>query len=304
MYAFWNNKKYKIINSVQINKSSREVTYSDLTLDFSKCTIDDLPYAQQEVSIYDKKDNLKFTGFVSDYKLPELNKVVTPKKEFGLSLYSPRQLATKRTVTIIRTAKLTDIINQSLAPLFSDGFVLNEINVPDKTITVKLISRTVEEALNYFSNKYSLYWNIDELKNITVNSIEYQFNKPAVKSININNYKQEINGMISITPSVENIDYGNIINVKNARIFYESLATEGLNVTLNSGDRIDFENPLDISLATAQRIAGELTEEGSATAITNLQIDYNSNSQAYIICGFNTTGEIQPRTQCKGYSDR
>ena len=304
MYAFWNNKKYKIINSVQINKSSREVTYSDLTLDFSKCTIDDLPYAQQEVSIYDKKDNLKFIGFVSDYKLPELNKVVTPKKEFGLSLYSPRQLATKRTVTIIRTAKLTDIINQSLAPLFSDGFVLNEINVPDKTITVKLISRTVEEALNYFSNKYSLYWNIDELKNITVNSIEYQFNKPAVKSININNYKQEINGMISITPSVENIDYGNIINVKNARIFYESLATEGLNVTLNSGDRIDFENPLDISLATAQRIAGELTEEGSATAITNLQIDYNSNSQAYIICGFNTTGEIQPRTQCKGYSDR
>ena len=155
MYASWNNKKYRIINSIEINKSSREVTYSDLTLDFSKCTINDLPYIQQEVKIYDKNDNLKFTGFVSDYKLPELNKIVTPKKELGLSLYSPRQLTTKRTVTIIRTAKLTDILNQTLAPLFSDGFILSEINVPDTTITVKLISRTVEEALNYFSNKYS-----------------------------------------------------------------------------------------------------------------------------------------------------
>ena len=299
MYAFWNNKKYKIINSIEINKSSREVTYSDLTLDFSKCKIDDLPYAQQEVGIYDKNDNLKFTGFVSDYKLPELNKVVTPKKEFSLSLYSPRQLATKRTVTIIRTAKLTDIINQTLAPLFSDGFVLNEINVPDKTITVKLISRTVEEVLNYLSNKYSLYWNIDELKNITVNSIEYQFNKPAVKSIDINNYKQEIDGLLSISPSIENIDYGNIINVKNARIFYESLGTEDLNIVLNNGDRLDFENPVDISLGTAERIAGQLTQEGLATAITNLQIDYNTNEQAYIKCGFNTTGEIQPGRNIK-----
>lgn len=293
MYAFCNNKKYRIINSIEINKSSREVTYSDLTLDFSKCKIDDLPYAQQEVKIYDKKDNLKFTGFVSDYKLPELNKIATPKKELGLSLYSPRQLATKRTVTIIRTATLIDIINQALGPLFSDGFILSEINVPDTTITVKLISRTVEEVLNYLSNKYSLYWNIDELKNITVNSIEYQFNKPAVKSININNYKQEIDGLLSISPSVENIDYGNIVNVKNARIFYESLGTEGLNITLSNGDRIDFENPLDISLGTAERIAGQLTQEGSSVVIINLQIDYGTNEQAYIICGFNTSGEIQ-----------
>lgn len=292
MYAFWNNKKYKIINSIEINKSSREVTFSDLTLDFSKCTLEDLPYAQQEVKIYDKNDNLKFTGFVSDYKLPELKKVVTPKKEFSLSLYSPRQLATKRTITIIRTATLTEVINQALSPLFSDGFTLNEINVPDVTITVKLISRTVEETLNYLSNKYSLYWNIDEFKNITINSIEYQFNKPVIKSININNYKQEINGMLSITPSVENIDYGNIINVKNARIFYEHIDSNSVNITLSKGDRIDFENPVDISLGTAERIAGELVNQGVSTAITNLQIDYN-NSKAYIICGFNTSGEIE-----------
>ena len=166
-YAKWNNKKYKIINSIEIEKSSREVTYTDLTLDFSECNMEDLPFAQQEVQIIDKNENLKFTGFVSDYKLPELNKVVTPKKELSLSLYTPRQMATKRTVTIMRTAMLSSIVTQTLAPLYQDGFTLSSLNIEDKSITVKLISRTVEEVLNYLSNKYSLYWNINEYKQIT-----------------------------------------------------------------------------------------------------------------------------------------
>ena len=62
---------------------------------------------------------------------------------------------------------------------------------------------------------------------------------------------------------------------------------------------MDFENPVDISLGTAERIAGQLTQEGLATAITNLQIHYNTNEQAYIKCGFNTTGEIQPGRNIK-----
>lgn len=291
-YAKWNNKKYKLIESVETNKSSREVTYSDLKLDFSKCTIEDLPFFQQEVKIYDRNDNLKFTGFVADNNLPELNKIITPQKELGLSLFSPRQLTTKRTITIITTDKLENIIKQVLSPMFNDGFTLNELNIPDIVVTVKLISRTVEEALNYFSNKYSLYWNIDELKGITINSIEYQFNKPEVKNIDIKNYKQEIKGLISISPAIENIDYGNIINVKNARIFYEKIDPNSMNVVLENGDRIDFENPVDISLGTAERIARELINKGASTAITNLQIDYNNNSQAYIISGFNVSGEI------------
>ena len=292
MKARWNNKDYKIINSIEIKKSSREVKYSDLTLDFSKCNIDDLPYAQQEVQIIDKDGNLKFTGFVSDYKLPELKKTVTPEKELNLSLYTPRQLTTRRTVTIMRTAKMSDIINQTLSPLFQDGFSLKELNIEEKMITVNLISRTVEEVLNYLSNKYSLYWNIDELKRITVNSIDYMLNKEAKKTIDINNYKDEIKGLISISPSVENIDYANIINVKNARIFYSKFQTEGLNVTLSNGDRIDFENPIDISLSTAQRIEANLIEQGSAVSVSNLQIMYNNGQEAYILSGFNVDGTI------------
>lgn len=287
MIARWNNKDYKIINSIEIDKSSREVTYTDLTLDFSKCTMEDLPYAQQEVQIIDKNGNLKFTGFVSDYKLPELKKIVTPEKELSLSLFSPRQMTTKRTVTIMRTAKLTQIISQVLAPLYEDGFTLKEINITDQTITLNLISRTVEEVLNYLSNKYSLYWNIDEYKNITINDIDYQFNKLAKKVIDKNNYKKEIQGLISISPSIENTDYANIINVKNARIFY-SMAQSNLNVTLKNGDKIDFENPVDISLATAERIAGNLAVNGASVGVINLRILYNTNQEAYIISNFNS----------------
>lgn len=292
-YAKWDNKKYKLIDSIEIDKSSREVTYTDLKLDFSKSTIEDLPYAQQEVKIIDKNGNLKFTGFVSEYKLPELKKIKTVEKELSLTLFSPRQLATKRTVTIIRTAMISDILNQVLAPLYEDGFSLKSLNLEDKPITVKLISRTVEEVLNYLSNKYSFYWNMNEFKEIEICSIDYLFNKEPKKTININNYKDEIKGLISISPSIENIDYANIINVKNARIFYSKFQTEGLNITLKNGDRLDFENPIDVSLDTAKRVEANLIEQGSSVAISNLQIMYNNGQEAYIISGFNVNGDIK-----------
>lgn len=297
-FAKWNNKQYELIDNVDTNKSSREVTYSDLILDFSDCKIEDLPLAQQEVQIIDKNGILIFTGFVSDYKLPELRDVNTSTKRLTMSLYSPRQMATKRTVTIMRTAMMSDILTQVLAPLYQDGFSLKELNIEDKAITVNLISRTVEEVLNYLSNKYSLYWNIDELKGVTINSIDYMLNKEPKKTIDISNYKKEINGLLSISPSIENIDYANIINVKNARIFYSG-EVEKKNITLNNGDRIEFDNPLDISLATAQRIEQNLIAQGSATAINNIRILYNTNQEAYITSGFNTSGDIEPGLNIK-----
>ena len=292
MYAFWNNKKYRILNSINIKKSSREVTYSDLTLDFAKCNLTDLPFSQQEVKIYDNADKLNFCGFVASYKLPELKKVVTPQKELSLSLFTPRQLATKRTITITRTTTLNNAINQALAPLIQDGFVLSELNIPDKTVTVNLISRTVEETMNYFSNKYSLYWNIDEFKNIVVNSIEYQFSKPAIKKVNINNYKEEIKGFLSLTPSVQNLDYANIINVKNARIFYSN--KKDYNVTLKNGDRLDFENPIDISIESARRINAGNYVRGNIVFATTLSI-VTSGGTGSILTTLNGSGSDPDR---------
>lgn len=301
--AVWNNKKYILLNSINLNKSSKEVTFSDVVVDFTNKNIEDLPFAQQEVKIYDENMQLKFTGFVADYKLPELQNKDTDNS-LSISLFSPRQMTTKRTVTIIRTAKLQEIIEQTIKVLYEDGFSLSELNIPDKTITVKLISRTVEEVLNYLSHKYSLYWNIDELKHIYISSIDYMLNKEVKKDINISNYKEEVKGFLSLTPSVENTNYSNIINVKNARIFHEKfyLANSFLNITLKKGDRLDFENPIDISYDTAKRVAGDLYTQGYSTSITNLQILYNNDQEAYIISGFNTSGDIQNGINSKNIS--
>lgn len=292
-YAKWSNQKYKLIDNIQLNKSSREVTYSDLKVDFSNKNIEDLPLIQQEVKIYDNDDKLQFTGFVSDYKLPTL-RVKDIQREISLSLFSPRQMTAKRVVTIVTTDTLENIINKALNPLFQDGFYLGEINIPDKVITISLISRTVEEILNYLSKKYSLYWNIDEYKSITINSIEYQFNKPSKKDININNYEEEIKGFISLTPKVENTDYANIINIKNARVFYNFFKSN-VSITLKKGDRLDFENPIDISLDTAKRVQSNMILRGSATVVSNLQIIYNNNKEASIISRFNVSSDLNPR---------
>ena len=281
MYIMWNNKKYKLVGSVDITQSSQEVTYSDFAVDFSKATIDDLPYAQQEVNVYDDDDTIKYMGFVSEYKLPELNKIKTPNKELSLTLFSPRQMATKKTVTINRTDLVENLVRQALEPLFADGFYIKEMNIARQATTVNLISRTVEEVLNYFSKRFELYWNIDEFKGITVNSIQYQFSKNVKKKINIKNYKQEINGLLSISPTITNLDYANIINVKNARIFYEMDAI--MNVTLNNGDRLDFENPIDISPATTKRIYEAIYVQGSTVTGFTIKIKYNSNLIANIM---------------------
>ena len=254
-YAKWNNKKYKILDSISIKKSSREVTYSDLLLDFSECKMEDIPYAQQEVQILDRNENLRFTGFVSDIKLPELKDINTSIKKLTMSLFAPRQMATKRTVTIIRTDTISNIIQDVVEPLIQDGFYLEELNVDDKTISIKQISKTVEEVLNLLGAQYSIYWNINENKGIEVCSLDYLFNKTPQKSININNYKEEINGLIRITPSVESVDYGNIINIKNARVFYEEdELTDQLNTELDKNTTIDLKNPFDVGFESAKRV--------------------------------------------------
>ena len=61
---------------------------------------------------------------------------------------------------------------------------------------------------------------------------------------------------------------------------------------MKNGDRIDFENPIDISLATAERIVGALAVNQTTTC-TNLELIYNGSSRAYVECGFNVDGELQ-----------
>ena len=269
VYAKWNNKKFPILNSIEINKSSREVTFSDITVDFRGKTIEDLPYYLQETEIIDEQDNVMFIGYIETYKLPQIQKINSIKMELNITLLSPRKLTTKRIVTYNNTDKLTNIINYVLAPLEADGFYIKEMNVPNKTMTLKVISKTIEEIMNIISSKQSIYWNIDTDKGITVNSIEYMFGKTYRKQIDINNYKEELKGLMYITPKVEGVDYANVINISNARVFYEmSMSDE---IILKNGDILTFDNPIAIGSETTLRIS---KNPDYITQITHIGINY------------------------------
>lgn len=250
----------------------------------------------QEMQIYDINNKLLFTGYLESYKMPELTMLNSIENELTLTLMTPRTMAIKKTVTIVTTDTMLNIINRIFQPLYNDGFVLKESNFDNKAITVKLIARTIEECMKILSTRYALYWNINELKEITVNSIEYQFNKPFTKSININNYKKQIKGFTKLVPSVEGTDYANIINVKNARVFY-SFINKDMNITLKKDGKLEFENPVDISYSTAKRLNAGSFIDGAEIAVSNLQIIYHDSSgkskDAYIISGINTSGDIK-----------
>lgn len=289
MFAEWNNKKFKLLDSMELNKSSREVSFSDIKIDFEDKTIDDLPLYLQEIKLINEDNTTKFTGYVNDCSLPELRTTNKLERTLSISLLSPRALTTKRTVTIVRTDKIQNILNLILAPLYQDGFVINSYNVKERAITVKFISKTIEECLNILSNKLGLYWNIDELKRIQIEDIEFLFNKPSI-SVDSNNYIEKIKGLQYLKPTMEGYDYANIINVKNARVFIEEDIEETF--TLKQNDTYNFPHPIDISLQTAERVLASSGLFGNSTPsfIQNLLISYNDISSAEVQSIFNFNG--------------
>lgn len=81
----YNDKKFKILNEYSLNFSSNEVTFNDITIDFSKNTLSDIPYKFQKVEIRESenkdftKSTLLFTGYVDSVK-PRKNENETRKK--------------------------------------------------------------------------------------------------------------------------------------------------------------------------------------------------------------------------------
>lgn len=135
------------------------------------------------------------------------------------------------------------------------GFTLKEMNVPDGQITVNFVLETVENCMNNIGFKRNIFWHINEIKEISVNSVGYMFGKTPKKYIQNNDV-----GLIKMQPYIENIDYANVINFKNIRLIYsqenniynERNKKNGypiLNVgkSIKKGDNITFDNPIIVN---------------------------------------------------------
>lgn len=250
-YLSMNNKNYKIQNNFQIKKSNSEVTFQDIAIDFSKGTIADIPYKYQEVKIYNN-NKIVFTGFVDTPKLSEMkNSADIEGRELTLTLLSPLKMATIRTVTIIGTMDIRTAINRILEPLINDGFIIKEINIEDGQITMNSVLQTVEYCMNNIGFKRNIFWYINEKKEIFVNSINYLFAQSISKHITENDGRKE--GLYYLQPTIDNVDYANIINFKNVRLIYSTMSDitdypiVEANKIIKKGDMITFQNPIILS---------------------------------------------------------
>ena len=256
-----------VLDEISIKKSNREVNYSSLKVDFTGYTIDDLPIKLQEVQVIDNGTTL-FYGYIDEIKLPKYDKTeVLPHLEF--TLLSPLAMLTKRSVTITGKYSISDLFDLVFAPLYADGFTLTEFNVTlENEIEIPFILQSIEYVTNYLSNRFGLFVYVDQLKQITVNSINYQFGLAEVENLTSANYK-DLDDIWSLEPSIKSVDYANIINIKNALVYTTSNSTNiGITVEsekpafevpkiIKSGEIINFYYPFDISQNTLVKIAEE-----------------------------------------------
>ena len=297
----YNGIQLRIINGYEINKSSQTVSFSNVKVDFTNHVASDLPEKYQEVKvIIDGK--VKFIGYVNGYTFNEL-RVVDKFVELELELLSPIALCTLRTVMLIGEYQLTDLIQKAFEPLIDDGFEIQELNITNKKVNVNYLWETIEYVMNTLGMKYNIWWYIDENKKIYVKDINTVFDVNPI----IFDENHDINGLISIRPTMNSYDYANVVNFKNVRLFqlsrwYGVGDSNNTNPLINSqisnmknGDELDFNFPVDISEKNILR-SGTVSQPGQGLSYSGINITgtYTDNSQFNVHISYNLlTGEME-----------
>ena len=288
-------KILRVFDEFVLKKSSQNVEFSEINVDFYNSVKEELPYKMQEVRIFegdfkDEEDivngNLLFVGYVDDY---ELSSKTNFRKDatLKLSLLSPLALATKRYMSISGNYNTIELINLLFEPLINDGFTIKETNIVDKQISVNYFINTIEEIANDLSNKLNFFWYIDEYKQIYLIDITSLFSQMPVISFNNDS---KIKGLYSITPKIENNNYFNTINIKNARVYCVGVSRSTSmnyptnyfpilnNLTLNTDDDITFNSPVDMSITGLETLCSE-QQTGNPSLIvlslTGSNVNYN-----------------------------
>lgn len=297
----YNKKTYRILNQYSFKKSNNEVSFNNITIDFTNKTIADIPFKYQKVEIKEITDEnnidngeILFTGYVDDIKLSTM-KNKEEERELTLTLLSPLKMATIRTSSLIGTYTIKESIKRVLQPLIDDGFNIKELNVVDSQITVNFVLEPIENCMNNICSKTNTFWYINEKREIFVNSIDILFGKSIKKVIDQDEKLSEI-GLINIIPTIENIDYANIINFKNVRLIYKQLNNienpeeevgypiVKVGKKVKKGDIIEFDNPIIVDEKTLRIVQNESPDYTSLYCI-QLQIEKSGGSSVYYEIG-------------------
>ena len=269
-----NNNYYKMLAPYSLENSSKEVKYSDITVDFDDGTFLDLPLQYQEIQVLSGTENdiksgkgiIKYFGYVESYSLNTIKKATDPK-ELTLSILSPMKLATLRTVNIDGYHDIDTLLDLVLEPLIEEGFTIKEKQVHSRAFTVQFIMQTVEYCMNSISNSKNIFWYINELKEIFLYDISYLTGLPTQLEISKDNIPK---GLLEIKPTLVSVDYANVLNLKKARTFFYSynglvvdtsvisrfVLTDSPKV-IQKGDTISFNYPVVIDEDTLKKISSE-----------------------------------------------
>lgn len=282
MYALvYNNKAFKIQDKYTISNSNNEVKFSDVTIDFTGKTIEDIPFKYQKMEIRRSENEadilngeIIFVGYLDEIKLPDM-KMKDEYRTLELTLLSPLKMATVRTVSIIGTFKTEEAIKRVLQPLLDDGFIIKEMDDFEGQISLNFIMETVENCMNKICSKKNIFWFINEKREIFIRSIDLMLSREPVLTIDENNKLSEI-GLDEFEPEIENVDYANIINIKNIRLIYQTSFAEIYNDNgdviaydygnhpilpagkiINPGDTVEFLNPVIVDEKTLREYISE-----------------------------------------------
>lgn len=274
----YNKKAFKILDGFTIKQSNAEVTFNDITIDFTGYSLLDIPFKYQELKIIqaeteeeilNENGEVVFAGFLDDIDLSEMKIRKEEQRELTLTVLSPLAMSTKRYVSLIGTYSKEEAIRRVLQPLLDDGFKIVEFNIPTGQITTNFVIESVENCMNDMCFKAGVFWFIDENKNIYINSIDYLFGLGSKKTIAPDMITK---GLSKIQPKIENIDYANVINFKNVRIYYSTMSMcDELNnlieehdypllnlpKKLKKGDTVQFSNPIVVSEDTLRKLREE-----------------------------------------------
>jgi hypothetical protein len=264
-----NKKILKALDSMTLTKSSEEVQFSNIKVDFTGSTANELPYNYQELRIWEvgedldiTKGELLYTGYMDGNNLPKMVNTIQDVT-MEVSLLSPKAMATRRYVSANGTYYLEDLLRVVLEPLVEDGFVIKEINVGTHIKTANYFLETIETILNDLSNFYNFFWYINEKKGIYIRSIDYLMGQDAKMLI-----EGKVENMMSIQPTVEAYDYFNTINIKNARVYCFGYTKDGYvygsneypitdTLIINQNDEVTFNNPIDLNPENLKKLCEE-----------------------------------------------
>ena len=296
----------RLIDGYNIEKSSQTVTFSNIKADFTNKTALDLPKKYQECKIIiDGK--VKFLGYINGYSFSPI-RLVDKYMEIEIEILSPMSMTTRRTQIITGNYKLTNLITKAFEPLIDDGFEIVELNVTERTINVNYVCETIEYIMSDLSNKYNIWWFIDENKKIYIKDVSLLLKQEAKYQFSED---KKIAGLQYIKPTIGTQDYANVVNFKNVRIYelsrqefdgnsHNPLISEQISNITNDKE-IEFNYPVDISHSNILRSANSQSIEGLYIYGLYISGTYTDNTTFKLYIMYDTTNDTWTTTNNIGF---